>query len=81
MPYVGSLRRDRDSSRVWSDETWGGLADYALKAAENKSSEVRQDRIRVSVLEVYGLKHLETCRSKSFWGDSRVRCCLTVRKA
>ena len=34
---------DRDSAKVWSDETWSTLADYALKASENKSGEVRKE--------------------------------------
>lgn len=34
---------DRDSAKVWSDETWSTLADYALKASENKSAEVRKE--------------------------------------
>lgn len=34
---------DRDSARVWSDETWSTLADYALKASENKSADVRKE--------------------------------------
>ena len=34
---------ERDSAKVWSDETWSTLGDYALKASENKSAEVRKE--------------------------------------
>ncbi|CAK9099233.1 unnamed protein product [Durusdinium trenchii] len=46
LQLLGQMVRrmhDRDSTRVWADETWSTLADYAMKASENKSADVRKE--------------------------------------
>eukprot|EP00931_Biecheleriopsis_adriatica_P031685 TRINITY_DN1854_c0_g1_i2.p1 TRINITY_DN1854_c0_g1~~TRINITY_DN1854_c0_g1_i2.p1 ORF type:complete len:2226 (-),score=590.31 TRINITY_DN1854_c0_g1_i2:45-6722(-) len=35
--------QERDTAGKWSDETWKALAEYASKAAEHKSGDVRKD--------------------------------------
>jgi len=37
------VKRVQDRASGWSSETWNALAEYALKASENKSAEVRKE--------------------------------------